>query len=310
MTKLTVIGAGAVGSSIAYAALIRSTVSDLMLFDLDHARAEAEAQDLGHGAQHVGSVRISSAKDLTDTANSDVVVITAGAKRKPGQTRLELLAINESIVVDMIPTLLEHSPEAKIVIVSNPCDVLATRAVQKHNLDPKQVFSSGNVLDTARLAWVLAGRLGVSVESVQAMVLGEHGDSQFPVWSQARIGDVPILEYSHQSKTLKPSELDEIAEQVKTAGAAVIAGKGATNYGIGLSTIRIVEAILNDENLVLPVSSVLDDYLGVSGVALSVPTLVNGLGAAEPKQLTLNEDEMKKLLSSANAIEESVHSLD
>lgn len=309
MTKLTVIGAGAVGSSIAYASLIRSSVTDLMLFDLDHDRAEAEAQDLGHGAQHAGSIRISAAANLAETGNSDVVVITAGAKRKPDQTRLELLAINESIVVDMIPTLLEHSPEARIVIVSNPCDVLATRAVMKHNLDPKQVFSSGNVLDTARLAWVLASRLEVSVESIHAMVLGEHGDSQFPVWSQARIGDVPILEYSRQGKTLNQSDLDEIAEKVKTSGASVIAGKGATNYGIGLSTIRIVEAILNDENLVLPVSPVLDDYLGVSGVALSVPTLINASGAAETKTLSLSETEMSKLVASAKAIEESVQSL-
>jgi len=280
-----------------------------MLFDLDHDRAEAEAQDLGHGAQHAGSIRISAAANLAETGNSDVVVITAGAKRKPDQTRLELLAINESIVVDMIPTLLEHSPEARIVIVSNPCDVLATRAVMKHNLDPKQVFSSGNVLDTARLAWVLASRLEVSVESIHAMVLGEHGDSQFPVWSQARIGDVPILEYSRQGKTLNQSDLDEIAEKVKTSGASVIAGKGATNYGIGLSTIRIVEAILNDENLVLPVSPVLDDYLGVSGVALSVPTLINASGAAETKTLSLSETEMSKLVASAKAIEESVQSL-
>jgi len=309
LTKLTVIGAGAVGSSIAYASLIRSSVTDLMLFDLDHDRAEAEAQDLGHGAQHAGSIRISAAANLAETGNSDVVVITAGAKRKPDQTRLELLAINESIVVDMIPTLLEHSPEARIVIVSNPCDVLATRAVMKHNLDPKQVFSSGNVLDTARLAWVLASRLEVSVESIHAMVLGEHGDSQFPVWSQARIGDVPILEYSRQGKTLNQSDLDEIAEKVKTSGASVIAGKGATNYGIGLSTIRIVEAILNDENLVLPVSPVLDDYLGVSGVALSVPTLINASGAAETKTLSLSETEMSKLVASAKAIEESVQSL-
>ena len=141
------------------------------------------------------------------------------------------------------------------------------------------------------------------------MVLGEHGDSQFPVWSQARIGDVPILEYSHQGKTLNQSDLDEIAEKVKTSGASVIAGKGATNYGIGLSTIRIVEAILNDENLVLPVSPVLDDYLGVSGVALSVPTLINASGAAETKTLSLSETEMSKLVASAKAIEESVQSL-
>lgn len=308
MSKLSIIGAGAVGSSIAYAAIIRSSATETVIFDLDYQRAIAEAADIGHAAFSSGSMRISAAETPAETAASDVVIITAGAKRKPGQTRLELLAINDSIVVGMIPEILQHSPSAKVVIVSNPCDVLATRAVKKHNLDPRQVFSSGNLLDTSRLAWVLSQRLGVSPESVNAFVLGEHGDSQFPLWSQANIGNVPLLEYGTDIK-IKESELEAIAEEVKTAGAKVIAGKGATNYGIGSSSIRIAEAIIQDQNVILPVSSVLDDYLGVSGVAISVPNVVNADGA-KPVEVSISAHEMDKFRESAKAVLESVESLD
>jgi L-lactate dehydrogenase len=238
------------------------------------------------------------------------VIITAGAKRKPDQTRLELLAINESIVVGMVPEILEHSANAKIVIVSNPCDVLATRAVMKYGLQSNQVFSSGNVLDTSRLAWVLSQRLGVSVESVNAMVLGEHGDSQFPLWSHATINSVPLLEYTDQEKPITESELAKIAEEVKTAGASVIAGKGATNYGIGSSSVLIAEAIIQDQNKVLPVASVLTNYKGVSDVAISVPTVVNSIGASKALDVSMTEDETASLISSAEAVRASVESLD
>ncbi len=309
MSKLSIIGAGAVGSSIAYAAMIRSSATETVIYDLDHPRALAEASDIGHAALSSGSMRIAAAETLSGTANSDVVIITAGAKRKPDQTRLELLAINESIVVDMVPKILEHSPNAKIVIVSNPCDVLATRAVKKYALPSNQVFSSGNVLDTSRLAWVLSLRLGVSVESVNAMVLGEHGDSQFPLWSQALIGNVPLLEYAGKEKPVTENELVSIAEEVKTAGASVIAGKGATNYGIGASSALIAEAIIQDQNKVLPVSSVLKNYKGVSDVAISVPTVVNATGAAKALDVSMTEDEMASFTASANAVRASVESL-
>lgn len=309
MSKLSIIGAGAVGSSIAYAAMIRSSATETVIYDLDHPRAVAEAADIGHAALSSGSMRISAAETLSGTANSDVVIITAGAKRKPDQTRLELLAINESIVVGMVPEILEHSPNAKIVIVSNPCDVLATRAVQKYGLPSNQVFSSGNVLDTSRLAWVLSHRLGVSVESVNAMVLGEHGDSQFPLWSHATINSVPLLEYTYQEKPIMESELAIIAEEVKTSGASVIAGKGATNYGIGSSSALIAEAIIQDQNKVLPIASVLKNYKGISDVAISVPTVVNSKGAAKTLDVSMTEEETASFIASADAVRASVESL-
>lgn len=309
MSKLSIIGAGAVGSSIAYAAMIRSSATETVIYDLDHPRAVAEASDIGHAALSSGSMRISAAETLSGTANSDVVIITAGAKRKPDQTRLELLAINESIVVGMVPEILEHSPNAKIVIVSNPCDVLATRAVQKYGLPSNQVFSSGNVLDTSRLAWVLSHRLGVSVESVNAMVLGEHGDSQFPLWSHATINSVPLLEYTYQEKPIMESELAIIAEEVKTSGASVIAGKGATNYGIGSSSALIAEAIIQDQNKVLPIASVLKNYKGISDVAISVPTVVNSKGAAKTLDVSMTEEETASFIASAEAVRASVESL-
>jgi len=309
LAKLSIIGAGAVGSTIAYTAMLNSSVNEIALFDLDFERAQAEVDDIGHAASLAGSSRIRSAKTLAETIQSDVVVITAGAKRKPGQTRLELLAINDSIVLGMIPEILEHSPHTKIVIVSNPCDVLATRAVIQHSLPAKQVFSSGNVLDSSRLAWILAQKLEVSVRSVSAWVLGEHGDSQFPLWSQARIGGMPLLDFFGDGR-IKQSELDEIAQQVRNAGASVIAGKGATNYGIGASTVAIVEAIVKDQNVVLPVARMLDDYIGVTGVALSVPTIVNANGAEKPLMVPMSDGEKQLFKSSSDAVRASVESLD
>jgi len=308
LAKLSIVGAGAVGSTIAYTAMLNSSVDEIVLFDLDFERAKAEVDDIGHAAMLAGSTRINSAQTLSDTAQSDVVVITAGAKRKPGQTRLELLAINDSIVLGMIPEILEHSPQAKIVIVSNPCDVLATRAVIQHNLPASQVFSSGNVLDSSRLSWILAQKLKVSVQSVSAWVLGEHGDSQFPLWSQARVGGIPLLDFIGDGQ-IKQGELEEIAEKARTAGASVIAGKGATNYGIGASTIAIVEAIVKDQNRVLPVARLLDDYLGVSGVALSVPTIVNAHGAVKSLEVPMSDEEYHSFKASSEAIRSSVESL-
>ena len=309
MAKLSIIGAGAVGSTIAYTAMLNSSVNEIVLYDLDFERAQAEVDDIGHAAHLAGFTRIRTAKTLAETVQSDVVVITAGAKRKPGQTRLELLAINDSIVLGMIPEILEHSPDTKIVIVSNPCDVLATRAVIQHDLPANQVFSSGNVLDSSRLAWILAQRLSVSVRSVSAWVLGEHGDSQFPLWSQARIGGIPLLDFVGYGR-IKQSELEEIAQQVRTAGASVIAGKGATNYGIGASTMAIVEAIVKDQNVVLPVARMLDDYLGATGVALSAPTIVSASGAAKSLLVPMSDGEKQLFKSSSDAVRASVESLD
>jgi L-lactate dehydrogenase len=309
-SKLTVVGAGSVGSSVAYAALIRGSARHVALYDIATEKVEAEVLDLAHGTQFTGSSDIIGGSDISVAAGSHVVVITAGAKQKPGQTRIELAEVNAGIIRSMMPDLLEVAPNAIYVIVTNPCDVLTVIAQEETGLPPERIFASGTVLDTSRLRWKLGQRAGVSTASVHAHIIGEHGDTEFPLWSRATIGTVPILEWEtpgHPRFTLE--ELQEIAVDVRDAAYKVIQGKGATNYAIGLSSARIVEAILSDEHAVMPVSTVLRDFHGVDGVALSVPSIVSATGAVPIRNTSFSENELALLRQSADALTAAAASL-
>jgi len=309
-TKVSIIGAGAVGTATAYALLIKRIAGEVALYDLNKAKVEAEVLDLAHGSQFTNPSRIYGGDDLEVVRNSDVIVITAGAKQKPGQTRLDLAGTNVAILRDLMPKLVSLAPDAIFVLVTNPCDVLAYAAVQISGLPANRVFASGTVLDSSRLRWQLAERLGVSTESVHALIVGEHGDSEFALWSEASIGPVALSDWKLAGNhALNQGELDQIAFEVKNAAYKVIEGKGATNFAIGLSSARIVEAILRDEGVVLPVSAVLDNYLGVSDVALSVPTIVNRSGAARPIEVRMSEAELEKFRGSAATLRNSSEAL-
>ncbi len=309
-SKLAIIGAGAVGTSLAYAAMIRESAREVVLYDIAADRVEAEVLDIAHGSQFTGSSRITGSADLDGVIDANVVVITAGAKQKPGQPRLELAGANVEILRSLMPELVTRAPNAVYVIVSNPCDVLAVAAQRISGLPTNRVFASGTVLDSSRLRWLLAERVGVATSSVHAMIVGEHGDSEFALWSQARIGPVPVLEWKPENgEPLDAGELAAIADNVKNAAYKVIAGKGATNYAIGLSGARIVEAILRDEGSILPVSSVLTDYRGISGVALSVPSVVDVTGIRQVIDVPFSVDEMRALEHSAETLQASLTSL-
>jgi L-lactate dehydrogenase len=310
-SKLAIIGAGAVGTSLAYAAMIRRSARTISLYDIRPEKVEAEVLDLAHGSQFTGSSRITGSDDLDTVLGANVVVVTAGAKQHPGQSRLDLAADNVAILRELMPELVARAPEAIYVIVSNPCDVLAVVAQRISGLPASRVFASGTVLDSSRLRWLLAERLGVATSSVHAMIVGEHGDSEFALWSQASIGPVPILDWNNElgGPALTPESLATLADEVKSAAYRVIQGKGATNYAIGLSGARIVEAILRDEGVVLPVSSVLDDYLGISGVALSVPSVVDARGVSRVIEVPFSQPEMTLLKHSADTLRESLDSL-
>lgn len=310
-SRLAIIGAGAVGSSLAYAALIRGSAREVVLYDIDAPRAEAEVLDLAHGTPFTGASTITGGADLDLISGANVVVVTAGAKQHPGQSRLDLAGTNVGILRSLMPELIERAPNAVYILVTNPCDVLAVAAQRFSGLPPGRVFSSGTVLDSSRLRWRLAERVGVSPSSIHALIVGEHGDSEFPLWSQSRIGPIPIRDWvDSNGASMTVEELDQLADEVKNAAYKVIAGKGATNYAIGLSGARIVEAVLNDEGAVLPVSSVLHDYRGVSGVALSVPSVVNAAGVARVIDVPFSDDEERLLYASAAAIRESLAALD
>lgn len=309
-SRLAIIGAGAVGSSLAYAALIRGSAREVALYDVDAARAEAEVLDLAHGTPFTGSSRVSGGGDLDAIDGANMVVVTAGAKQHPGQSRLDLAGINVGILRELMPELVSRAPGAVFMLVTNPCDVLAVAAQRFSGLDPARVFSSGTVLDSSRLRWRLAERVGVAASSVHAMIVGEHGDSEFPLWSQSRIGPIPVRDWTDEAgRRLGEDELDAIADEVKNAAYTVIAGKGATNYAIGLSGARIVEAVLRDEGAILPVSSVLSGYHGIDGVALSVPSIVDAGGVSRVLDIPFSEAEERSLHASAAAIRRSLHAL-
>lgn len=302
-SKLTVVGAGSVGSSVAYAALIRGSARHVALYDIATDRVEAEVLDLAHGTQFTGTSDIVGGSDISVVAGSHVVVITAGAKQNPGQSRIELAEVNAGILRSMMPQLLEVAPDAIYVIVTNPCDVLTVLAQEATNLPPERIFASGTVLDTSRLRWKLGQRAGVATSSVHAYIVGEHGDTEFPLWSRATIGTVPILDWEAPGHPrMSVGELDRIAVDVRDAAYKVIQGKGATNYAIGLSSARIVEAILSDEHAVMPVSTVLRDFHGIDGVALSVPSIVSASGAVPIRETSFSDDELMLLRRSADAL--------
>ncbi|WP_309067539.1 L-lactate dehydrogenase [Microbacterium sp.] len=301
--KITVVGAGAVGAATAYAALIRGAARHVALYDINAAKVEAEALDLAHGSLFTGASDIQGSADIAVTEGSHVVIVTAGAAQQPGQTRLELVGTNARIFSTMIPQLVEASPNAVFVIVSNPCDVLTILAQEQTGLPPERIFASGTVLDTSRLRWKLAERMGVSASSVHAHIVGEHGDTQFPLWSTASIGPVPLADWRPEgAEPVTREELDQLAYDVAHAAYKVIEGKGATNYAIGLSATRIAEAVLRDEHAVLPVSTVLSDYHGLSGVALSVPSVVGAKGAFPIFETPFSESELGLLHASAETI--------
>ncbi|WP_345801258.1 L-lactate dehydrogenase [Microbacterium sp. AZCO] len=310
-SKLTVVGAGGVGSSVAYAALIRGSARHVALYDIATEKVEAEVLDLAHGTQFTGTSDIIGGSDVAVAEGSHVVVITAGAKQKPGQTRIELAGTNANILKAMLPQLLEVAPNAIYVIVTNPCDVLTVLAQEATGLPPERIFASGTVLDTSRLRWLLGRRAGVSTSSVHAYIVGEHGDTEFPLWSKTTIGTVPILDWQPADGQPKMTvdELDQIAVDVRDAAYKVIQGKGATNYAIGLSSARIVEAILHDEHAVMPVSTVLQDFHGVSGVALSVPSIVSASGAVAIAETQFSASELGLFRRSADALREVADSL-
>lgn len=303
--KLAIVGAGSVGTSLAYAALIRGSAAHIALYDINAAKAEAEVLDLAHGTQFAAAAtRITGGGDIAATAGADVVVITAGAKQHPGQTRLDLAGTNARILETLMPELLARAPGAVYVLVTNPCDVLTVAAQQISGLPGSRVLSSGTVLDTSRLRWMLARRAGVALPNIHANMVGEHGDTEFPLWSGATIGPIPIRAWTAAGRTVFTEDsLAATAREVTGAAYKVIAGKGATNYAIGLAGARIVEAVLRSENAVLPVSTVLDGRHGISGVALSLPSVVGAGGVSAVLDVPMDVGEVAALHRSAEALQ-------
>jgi L-lactate dehydrogenase len=301
--KVAIVGAGSVGATVAYACMLRGGADELVLYDLDGAKAEAQALDLRQGVQFAQMATVWGSGELDGCAGSDVVVLTAGARQKPGQTRLDLAAANTRMCQELVPDLVAGSPDALLLAVTNPVDVVTLAALRAGGLDPARVIGTGTVLDTSRLREVLARRCGVAVQNVHAYVLGEHGDSEMAVWSGARVGGVPLAQWGPVLGG-PPDEVERRAmlEEVRRAAYTIIAGKGATNYAIGVVAARVIEAVARNERRVLPVTSYLDDYLGIRDVCMSVPCIVGRGGVAAHLEIPMDEAEHAALAASAEAI--------
>ncbi|HEX5748649.1 MAG TPA: L-lactate dehydrogenase [Archangium sp.] len=310
MNKIAIIGAGAVGATIAYATMIRGVAKQLALYDINRAKVDAEVLDLNHGLQFVPMATLVGSDDIGVCAGADVVVITAGAKQKQGQTRMELAGANVEMCRSLVPRLLKVAPDALLLVVTNPVDVL-TYVVQKlSGLPSRRVFGSGTVLDSSRFRFLIARHLNVAVQNVHAFIAGEHGDSELPLWSSATVGAVPLKQWSAPGHSrLTDEDRTRIFDDVRNAAYQIIRGKGATNYAIGLATAQILEAVLYDENRVLPVSSRLDGYLGIGDVCMSVPSIVNRSGVETVLEVPLDDTEREGLRRSADTIRQAIRTL-
>ncbi len=310
MTKVSIVGAGAVGTAIAYAAQIRGLCRELALFDLNARKVRAEVLDLNHGMQFTPMAQITGGDDLEVCAGSDIVVVTAGAKQKPGQTRLDLAAANVAMCRDLVPRLMATAPDTILLLVTNPVDVVTYAAQKYAGLPSNRVFGSGTVLDSSRLRFLIAQHTGVAVQNVHAYIAGEHGDSEVPLWSTATIGGVPVQAWAPEGGSPVDEEARAAIHRAVVGSAyEIIEGKGATSLAIGLAVSRILEAVLNNEHRVLPVSSRLDGVHGLSDVCMSMPAVVGRTGVESVLPTPLSDSELAELTASAATITEAARTL-
>jgi L-lactate dehydrogenase len=303
--KIAIVGVGAVGATAAYALMISGIGEEIVLVDVNEHKAEGEAMDLTHGAPFLRPITIRAGK-YADCDGAQVVIVTAGAAQRPGESRLDLVKRNAQIFREMIPQIAHAAPEAILLIVANPVDILTYASLEFSGFPPSRVIGSGTVLDTARLRSLISQRLQVDPRSVHANVIGEHGDSEVVAWSRATVAGMPLHEFCTQRGRPCTEELQaEISLQVRRAAYEIIERKGATYYAIGLSICQIVEAILRNQNTVLSVSTLLTGQLGVSDVCLSLPAVVCRDGVEAVLSPGLNEDETAAFRRSAQVVRDT-----
>ena len=306
-TKLAIIGAGAVGSTLAFAAAQRGVARQIVLEDIAAKRVEAEVLDMQHGSSFYPTVSIDGSDDVEICRDADMVVITAGARQKPGQSRLDLAGATIRIMKSIIPSVVNVAPHAIYMLITNPVDVVTRVSLKLSGLPANQMFGSGTNLDTARLRFLIGQQTGINVKNVYAYIFGEHGDSEVALWSSATIGGVPMTEWRELPghAPLDAAKREEIHQEVKNAAYKIIEGKGATNYAIGMSGVDIIESILHDTHRILPVSSLLDDFHGINGVCMSVPSILDRPGVNTHINTPLSDAELASLKRSAETLKET-----
>lgn len=307
--KVVVIGAGSVGTAYIYALLPGGLAGEIVLLDIDKKRVEGEVMDLSHGLPFIPPVKI-RAGDYNDCSDASLIVVTAGAKQKPGQSRLELIKSNVEIVGSICKQIKSSGSEAVLVMVTNPVDILTFLAFQRLGWPKERVIGSGTVLDSARFKYMLSMHCGIDARNVHAYILGEHGDSEVAAWSMTHIAGIPIKGYCaicRACDNLKTYE--QITAEVRKSAYHIIDYKGSTYYGIGMSLVRISEAILRNEDSVLTVSTMLEGEYGLSDICLSVPCIVDSGGVSRIITAKLDPDEQKALEASADVLRNTLNSL-
>lgn len=307
--RVAVVGTGNVGATFAYALLLSGLAAEIVLIDKNHARAEGEAMDLNHAVPFAHATRI-WAGDYPDCAGASVTVVCAGVGQKPGETRLDLVKRNAAVFAEIIPQIAKANPEGVLLIATNPVDVLTYASLRYSGLDARRVIGSGTILDTARFRYLISRHFGVDTRSVHAYIIGEHGDSEVPVWSLANIAGMRLGEFARaHGVACEKSDLDEVFRSTRDAAYEIISRKGATYYAVAGGLMRIVEAILRNQATVLSVSSMVNDYYDIGDVCLSLPTVIDSAGVQRQLRLQLDTDEVTGLRRSAEVLKNTIKSL-
>ena len=307
--KEAIVGCGFVGASIAFSLMQRGVFSELVLIDANRQKAEGEAMDLSHGVPYTSSMDI-YAGDYRDTADCALVIVTAGANQKPGETRLDLIDKNVAILRSILPNLTAAGFAGILMLVSNPVDVLTYAAQRISGYPAERVIGSGTVLDTARLKYELGRHLDVDARSIHAVIIGEHGDSELAVWSGANVSGIDLNHFCElRGHFDHENAMQRIYEAVRGSAYEIIERKGATYYGIAMAVARISEAIVRDEHAVLPVSVLPRGEYGLSELALSLPSVVGHAGVEKVLEIPLSPEESRALMASADRIHEVIRTL-
>lgn len=300
--KAAVIGCGFVGSSIAFTLMQRSVFSELVLIDSNRKKAEGEALDISHGLPYSAPMEI-YAGDYDDIRDAGLIIVTAGANQKEGETRLDLIGKNLKIFESIIPEIVKRDFKGILMIVTNPVDILTNAAIKLSGYPAQRVIGSGTVLDTARLKYLLSRRLDVDARSVHAVIIGEHGDSELAVWSGANISGIDLNHFYELRGIIDyKKDMQRIYSEVRDSAYEIIDRKGATYYGIAMAVAKISESITRDEHSILPVSALLTGQYGINGLCLSIPTIVGSMGAEKVLEIPLSGMEQRELMGSAESL--------
>lgn len=307
--KVAIIGAGYVGASIAYALTVRDLASRIILVDIDKKKAEGEAKDIQHGIAYMGTSAV-CAGDYSDCEDCDLIIITAGRNRRPGESRLDMIADNIGIIKQVVENIKKYYTHGVIMVVSNPVDILTYKVSEWMGLPNGKVFGTGCILDTSRLTRAIADYIGINIEAIKCNIVGEHGDSQFPLWSRLSIAGIPMEEYCRNvGLEWGDKQKDYLYNEVRGMGASIIEAKGKTHYGIATCVCSLADAVLNQRLTIAPVTSTLQGEYGISDVAISVPSIVGVNGVERRLEETLDSEERERLAASAKKMRETLNDL-